>query len=200
MALIKQFVGSAFLAGLMLASSARAAEPSCQAFANDTIRHVVDIFHDTKQNEIQKRAVLASVFQEALDIDWIGKFVLGHFWKTATLAEQAEYLKGYRAYITQSYISRFNDEDGMSVDDIVVSSLNPQSAGQFEAKTLIRRKNEEDVRVDYLLDDNSGRCQVHDIKVEGVSMLASERSEFAALANSSGVKGVIAAMQRQLAD
>lgn len=181
----------------LLASSAYAAESSCQAFASNMTKQVVGIFHDVKQNESQKRAALSVVFQEAVDTDWIGKFVLGRFWKTATPAEQSEYLKDYRAYLTQNYISKFNDEDGMSVDDIVLASLTPENAGQFEARTLIKRKNEEDVKVDYLLDDTRGKCQVHDIRVEGVSLLVNERSEFAALANSSGVQGVINVMQKK---
>lgn len=175
-----------------------AADTLCDSFAKTMTRHIVDVFHDSSQSEAQKRAELSSVFQKAVDTDWIGKFVLGRFWKVANSAEQAEYLKDYRAYLTHNYVSKFNDEDGMSVDDITLGALTPQTAGQFEAKTLIKRKGEEDVGVDYLLDDTSGKCQVHDIKVEGVSLLTTQRSEFSALANSAGVKGVIDAMKKQL--
>lgn len=194
---MKNVTISILFAAMMVASPALAEESTCQTFAVTMTKHVVDIFHDAKQNESQKRAALSGLFQEAVDTDWIGKFVLGRFWKAASPAEQAEYLKDYRGYLTHNYISKFNDEDGMSVDDITLGSLTLQSTGQYEAKTLIKRKNEEDVKVDYLLDDTSGKCQVHDIRVEGVSLLTSERSEFAALANSSGVKGVIEAMQKQ---
>ena len=177
-----------------------AAQSSCQIFATTMTKHVVDIFHDSKLSESQKRGALSAVFKEAVDTDWIGRFVLGRFWKTANNDEQAQYLKHYRAYITQNYISKFNDEDGMSVDEIVLSTFAPQTPNQFEAKTLIKRKNEEDVKVDYLLDDTSGKCQVHDIKVEGVSLLTTQRSEFAALAASAGIKGVIEAMQKKSGD
>ena len=87
----------------------------------------------------------------------------------------------------------------MSVDEIKISSIIPQAnSGQFEAKTLITRKTDDDVRVDYLLDEMSGKCQVHDIKVEGVSLITSQRSEFGTLAGTSGVKGVIEAMKKKL--
>jgi phospholipid transport system substrate-binding protein len=188
------------LISAMSTTPAFAAMPSCQDFTSIMTKKVIQVFHDKKQNEVQKRQELSSLFQNAVDTDWIGKFVLGRFWRTASSAEQAQYLTNYRNYITKNYISKFNDEAGLSVDDIVVASLTANEGGQFDAKTIIKRKNEEDVKVDYLLDNNSGECKVHDIKVEGVSLLTSQRSEFSALASSSGVKGVIAAMQKQLAN
>ena len=187
------------ISALIFTSPAFAAETICDSFAKTMTRHIVEVFHDKSQSEAQKRTELASVFQKAVDTDWIGRFVLGRFWKTATPAEQAEYLKNYRSYITHNYISKFNDEDGMSVDDITLASLIPQGTGQYEAQTLIKRKNEADVKVDYTLDDTSGKCQVHDIRVEGISLLISQRSEFSALAGNSGVKGVIEALQKKQA-
>lgn len=170
----------------------------CDDFSISMTKQIIGIFHDTKQSESQKRDMLSKLFLEAVDTNWIGKFVLGRFWNTSTSDEQTQYLANYRAYITHNYISKFTDEDGMSVDDIVVTSLTPKDAHHYDAKTLIKRNGEEDVKVDYLLDDTSGTCQVHDIKVEGVSLLASQRSEFSALANSSGVKGVIEALKKQI--
>ena len=191
------FLGALF--GLAYITPASADETLCKNFATAMISHVVNIFHDKAQSEAAKRQSLSVVFQQAVDTDWIGKFVLGRFWKEASSEQQARYLKDYRTYITQNYVSKFNDEDGMSVDNIVIASLSPQAAGQFEAKTLIQRKGEEDVKVDYLLDDSSGKCQVHDIKVEGVSLLTTQRSEFTTLASSSGVQGVVDAMEKKIA-
>lgn len=179
-------------------SPAYAAEPDCNVFAHSTIDRIMVIFQDKTQNETQKRAALTTLFQEAVDTDWIGKFVLGKFWKSATGAEQQSYLKNYHAYLTHNYVSKFEDNDGFSVGGIQIKSITPAGEHQFEAKTLIQRKGEEDVSVDYLLDRSSAKCQVHDIKVEGVSLLTSQRSEFGALAGTSGVKGVIAALEKQI--
>lgn len=193
---MRHFVYLTLAASTFLASPAFAG-PVCDAFANGMTRHVVEIFHDSTQSENQKRDALSGVFQQAVDTDWIGKFVLGRFWKTATPEQQTQYLSTYRTYLTHNYISKFNDEDGMSVDDIVITSIAPGAEGQIDAKTLIKRKSDEDVHVDYMLDETGGKCKVHDIKVEGVSLLTTQRSEFSSLAGSSGVQGVIDAMQKK---
>lgn len=181
----------------VLATPAFADDATCKAFATTMIKRVVDIFHDAKQSEQQKRQSLSVVFQDAVDTDWIGRFVLGRFWREATSQQQAAYLKSYRIYITNSYVSKFKDEDGMSVDDITLTSITPKDANEFDAKTLIKRHGDDDAQVNYLLDNSSGKCKVHDIQVEGVSLLTSQRSEFTTLAGSSGVNRVIEALQKK---
>ena len=199
----KFLVATASLAALIAASAhatpTEKTPTACDAFANTMTKRVVDIFHDTKTDEDKKRDILADTFQEAVDTDWIGKFVLGHYWAAATDADKKEYLAAYRDYLTLVYISKFNEKAGMSVDTITIAGLTPHDKDTFEAKTLISRKGEQDVHVDYLLDQAGGKCQVHDIKIEGVSLLASQRSEFGALASNSGLRGVIDAMKKQLA-
>ena len=172
---------------------------SCDKFADTMTSHVVNIFHDKKQSEEEKKQSLSILFQEAVDTDWIGKFVLGRYWKTASAEEKVEYLKNYRNYLTMVYISKFNDEAGLAVDAIKIVDIKPAAQpNQFEANTVIQRNGQPDVRVAYALEQLPTKCQVHDIKVEGVSLLTSHRSEFAALAGKSGVKGVIDAMKKQL--
>ena len=191
--------------GMFISTEAAATEASkplqsCEVFANTMTAKVVDIFHDTKQTEEQKRETLSELFQQAVDTDWIGQFVLGRYWKSATAAEKAEYLKYYRTYLTTVYISKFNDESGHSVDAIKIAGMKPLGKpNQFAASTLIKRKGQPDVAVDYALEQSPEKCKVHDIKVENISLLTSQRSEFSTLAQKSGVKGVIAALKKQLA-
>jgi phospholipid transport system substrate-binding protein len=186
-------------AALFCATQAAAADSVCETFANTMSSDVVAVFHDTSHSEDHKREALSDIFVKAVDTDWIGRFVLGRFFKAASKDEQDQYLKSYRSYITRTYISKFSNEAGMNVEDIQVVGVTPKDSSSFEAKTIIKRKTEEDVRVEYLLAATNGKCKVRDIKIEGVSLLASQRSEFSALASSSGMKGVIAALNKQIA-
>jgi len=188
------------LTAASLPSYAMQSANKCGAFAENTIGQMVEIFHDRKKTEEQKKQLLSDVFQQAVDTDWIGQFVLGRHWKSASAAEQTDYLKNYRTYLTTLYISKFNDESGFGVDAIKIADLKPTHENQFEADTLILRKGEPDVHVSYTLEQDTAQCQVHDIKVEGVSLLANHRSEFSAVAGNSGVKGVIDAMKKQLSN
>ncbi len=194
---IRRLLAVSFIILCSYQASAADTPGICESFAHTMIQQAMDIFHDTAAAE-QKRASLAALFQKAVDMDWIGKFVLGRYWKTADANEQRQYLQLYHTYLTNSYVFKFDDEDSLRVEGIKISSLIPTEPNLFEAKTLIQRKGEEDTHVDYLLDQSSRECRIHDISVEGVSLITTQRSEFQSLASSSGVKGVIEAMQKQL--
>lgn len=182
----------------VLHASTAFADAPCDTFTRQMTKRVVDLFHDKTQSDVQKRQTLSKLFDEAVDTDWIGKFALGHYWSSATPAEQADFLKLYRAYINKRYTSKFSDEDVAHVDDITLTSITPQEKQQFLAKTRIVQKGDEDVIVDYLLAQNGSSCKVHDITIEGVSLITSQRAEFGSLAASAGVKGVNDAMKKQL--
>ena len=195
---MKRSIFFALFVGLFFTSSAFASEASCTAFANSMMQRAVAVFHDSKKSEEQKRQALYTLFYEAVDTDWIGKFVLGHFWREATLAQQKEYLEAYRTYMSHTYISKMNEDDFENITAIDIVAIMPRPAGQFEAKTLVKQKDDDDVSVHYTLDDTSGKCRIHDIKVEGVSLVTGQRSEFSTLAQSAGVSGVIAALHKQI--
>ena len=189
---------AALLLGTTLACPAFAAP--CDDFPKTMTQRAVGIIHDHAQSEQQKRVSLSALFQEAVDTDWIAKFVLGHYWNDLKAEEQKSYMQDYRNYVTHNYISKFSDDDADDITDIQVVEVKPQAeAGQYQAKTLVLSKTDPSVHVDYLLDGNGPKCRVHDIVVEGISLLTSQRSEFQTLAASSGVAGIMAAMDKQLA-
>ena len=173
----------------------------CEAFYTSMTKQVVDIFHDKSTSEEKKQRQLAILFLKAVDTDWIGKFVMGRFYKDAKPDDQKEYLETYRYYLTGIYVSKFENDDDSNyqLGDIKLISLTPKEDSQVSAKTIISRKGEPDVHVNYLL-QQTDVCQVHDIEIEGVSLLNNQRSEFQALAGQSGIKAVIDTMKKRLAD
>ncbi len=185
---------------LLSASAANASDNTkCTSFSNTMTKKAVDIFHDTKSSEQQKKMSLAKLFDDTVDTDWIGQFVLGRYWKDSSAGDQKEYLETYSDYLTMTYISKFKEEQGFGVDNIKLVRIVPLEAKRFEAKTLIQREGEADMAVDFMLEEMANDCRVHDIKIEGVSLLSTQRSEFQTIGRSSGIKGVTAAMKKRLA-
>ena len=177
-----------------------APDNSCEVFADTMTKKVMALFHDGTKNEEQKKEALSSLFQQAVGTDWIGKFVLGHYWAATSPADKEEYLKVYKDYLTQVYISKFTENAAASVEDIKILSVKPDQGDDVLVKTVVSQKDQEDVPIDYLINNSNAKCEVHDIKVDGVSLLVSQRSEFSAIAGSKGVKGVTEAIKTKLAD
>ncbi len=184
---------------------ANAAAPSaCETFSTTMTTRILNIFHNTKETPVEKRTDLTKLFQQAVDTNWIGKFALGPYWRTAPQQERQPYLSTFRDYLTYIYVSKFHDDDAEKIKNIKVLSVVPQSGDRIYVKSLIERQGDgknsgENTQVDYILKQSSHQCQVHDIKIAGVSLLVTLRSEFSALAGSAGIKGVIKQMRNRLA-
>ena len=205
---MKQWMLGAFFSIIFIAGNSHAADapsaavgadvsPVCSKFYNSISADGVAIIKNSTFNITQKRAALGALFNKSVDGDWMGKFVLGRFWKTATPEQQKDYLAVYKNYIEKIYISKFDDEDLADFDLKLVSMTKTQS-GDFATKTVIVRPNQAPVNVNYSLSEVGKDCRVRDITIENVSLLTSQRSEFQTLAGQSGIEAIIAAMKKKL--
>lgn len=163
-----------------------------ETFISHMGARVLAVLQDNKKGFAQKQATLRSLFTEVVDTDWIARFVLGASWKTATPDQKEKYTELYRTYLTETYISKFDEDAGSKVKDIKVKSVKEGTNGTFTAHTEILQTGDDPVvKVDYLIRQKEDHFKVIDITIEGVSLLTTHRQEFSALASSSGMDGVI---------
>lgn len=177
-------------------SSAVSAEKiSKEDFVQDMGQEVLGVLKDQKKTFTEKKAVLRTLFTETVDTNWIARFVLGPTWKTATPEQKSRYTELYRTYLTETYISKFENDSDSKVTDIKILNIKDAPANAFTAHTSIIQSDGETVAVDYLLKEKDGTFKVIDIIIEGVSLLATHRNEFNTLAASGGMEGVIKKLQ-----
>src|SRR5262245_9255797 len=144
--------------------------------------------------EAERQERFRQLFTESFDVPTIGKFVLGRYWRTATDAERAEFLKLFEDFIVKSYAVRFADYAGESFD---VQNTTGAADGASVVHSRINRKGAETIRVDWRVQQNQDRLAITDVVVEGVSMAVTQRSDFASVIQSKGgkVAGLIDALR-----
>jgi phospholipid transport system substrate-binding protein len=144
--------------------------------------------------EAERQERFRQLFTESFDVPTIGKFVLGRYWRTATDAERAEFLKLFEDFIVKSYAVRFADYAGESFD---VQNTTGAADGASVVHSRINRKGAETIRVDWRVQQSQDRLAITDVIVEGVSMAVTQRSEFASVIQSKGgkVAGLIDALR-----
>jgi phospholipid transport system substrate-binding protein len=144
--------------------------------------------------EAERQERFRQLFTESFDVPSIGKFVLGRYWRTATDAERAEFLKLFEDFIVKSYAVRFADYAGESFN---VQNTSGGADGAAVVHSRINRKSAEPIRVDWRVQQNQDRLAITDVVVEGVSMAVTQRSEFASVIQSKGGKiaGLIEALR-----
>ncbi len=163
-----------------------------EVFIDNMAEQVTNVLKNDKKSFAEKQAALRSMFAEVVDTDWIAKFVLGKAWKEATPQQKEKYTELYRTYLTETYVSKFDEESGSKVKDIKVKGIKEASGDTFSAHTeIVQSGTEPPVKVDYLLRQKEGQFKVIDITIEGISLLATHRQQFSALANANGIDAVI---------
>lgn len=129
----------------------------------------------------QKLSRLEKIFSSNVDIAWVGKFVMGRFWRQATDDQKKNYLKEYEKFLTKHYTERFANYSGG--DFKITGSRNDGEENEFTVSMQIipEDKNAEPILVDYRVRKGAGGFKIFDVNVEGVSMITTQRSEFASV-------------------
>lgn len=188
-----RFLFPAAVMVVMAQPALAATKADAQNFVNTLTPLVMQTLNDTAMPAAQKQAKLQSLFVQYVDIDWMSKFVLGRPYQQASDDQRTRYMQAYRDYLLAHYTSNFADYGGSKykITDII------QDDDGFNVKMQVATPQaNEDVALGYHLHtDASGQLKLSDIIVEGVSLITSQRSEFASVAQRKGMDGLIAALQ-----
>ncbi|MGH6880014.1 MlaC/ttg2D family ABC transporter substrate-binding protein [Hypericibacter sp.] len=132
------------------------------------------------------------------DVPAIGKTVLGRYWKTATPEEQQEYQKLFEDFLVGNYAQRFGQYAG---EKFTTAGVREEGDGMHTIMTVIARPNGQTARLDWLLRDDGDSYKILDLKIEGISMSETHRSEFASVIQNNGgkVASLIDALRKKTA-
>lgn len=191
-----------FLVSLLALVSVSATMPSvasspdaAKAFVDGFANKVLAIVSSESASRSEKQQKIETLFSDKVDIDFIAKFVLGPSWRTATPAQQKDYVGAYKPFILKNYSGRLTKYSGQTY-----TLKNARTDGDTAYVTMvINDPAGQNVTLDYRLRDAGGSFKIVDITVEGVSLLNTQRSEFKSVVNSKGIDGLIEALKAQVA-
>ena len=143
-----------------------------------------------KAGKNEKQAQLEKLFSESVDIPWVGRFVMGRFWREATDEQKKKYLSEYQNFVVKHYASRFTE---YSSGSFKITGSKDDGDGEFVINMQMTsgEAGAEPVAVDYRVRSEKGKFKVFDIIVEGVSMITTQRSEFASVLSNNGIDYLI---------
>lgn len=176
-----------FASVFMMVSSANAGVDTVKAnaFVENVTKQGVEQIINANVSQKEKDARFEKLFNQSLDLDFIGQFVLGRYWKTATPAQQKEFISTYRELNIKTWSRRFDEFKGKnfifagttpsnSANQIFVNSTVPMGEGQAPAKVVWRVK------------ETNGNMKIVDIVIENVSLAITARNEYSAFIKNNG--------------
>jgi phospholipid transport system substrate-binding protein len=138
------------------------------------------------EREARARVLLKDNFA----VPTIGQFVLGRYWRNATLDEQKEYLDLFEKLIVVTYVDRFSRYSGERLK--VTRAVSDQESGDTIVYSEISRPAGEPIQVGWRARKYGSSFKIVDVLVEGVSMGQTQRSEFSSVIRNNG--GSLAAL------
>jgi phospholipid transport system substrate-binding protein len=133
------------------------------------------------------------IFTRYADVSYIALSALGPAGRQATEGQKKAFVKAFRRYISVKYGKRFRELIGGRIE---VKDARPLKSF-YEVISVARLKGQAPFEVRWHVFDKSGKDRFFNLIIEGVNMLASERSEIGALLdkNRGDVDRLIAALQ-----
>ena len=143
----------------------------------------------------QKEAEVRALLADAFDIKLIGRFVVGQTWKSMNEEQQEAYLSLFEEWVLRTYSKRLG---GYSGQQFQVTGAKAQSPEDVLVNTTIARPNAPPLEAGWRVRGGSQGMKIIDIMVTGVSMVVTQRSEFASVIQRQGVDGLIETLRLQV--
>ena len=124
------------------------------------------------------------LMNENFAIKGIAKFVLGRHWRKATESEKKEYLQLFEDLLVDTYADRFAKYSG---EKLLVNKSEVRGKGDALVHTImIRVDGAKPLKVTWRVRGKNGIYKIVDIMVEGISMVVTQKSEFASFIQKNG--------------
>lgn len=142
-------------------------------------------------------SIVNSIMLPHVDVTGMSRSVLGRdAWNKASGGERSRFSREFTKLVVRTYakaISKYTDE---KVHFYPIRG-NWQSQSRVEVKSLVKRSNGPNIPINYRLIRKGSRWKVYDLSVEGVSLVATYRSQFASQVRNGGINNVIKQLQQK---
>jgi phospholipid transport system substrate-binding protein len=187
---------------LLMSTAALAAPPvvnpaDAVAFMNQLWDRAVEVLNK-KSDPALRQERFRQLFHADFDCPGIARFVLGRYWRDASEEEQKDFVKLFEEYVVFVYTARLSNFGGQ---DFKIRGSRSDGDGVMVSTDVFSPGGSSPLKIDWRLVSDNGTYKINDVIVEGVSMLVTQRSEFASVVQRNGgqVRGLLAMMREKTA-
>ena len=143
----------------------------------------------------QQMEAFQAVLDVGFDIDGMGRFVLGRYWRTASESDRDEYMALFRERVIQTFAARLGNFTGQ---DFKVVDSRPQSADVTVVESTLTLLPLPPIGVDWHVRGSEPDFKVVDVVVQGVSEIQTQRNSFSAAIQCSrdGLRALLAQLRQ----
>ncbi len=196
---MKKLLALACTAFILISSNAFAGVDGATAenFIKKVTAQGIEEIINSNVSLAEKDARFAKLFNEYLDLNFIGRFVLGRYWKSATPTQRKDFIDVYRELNIKTWSKRFDEFKGKK---FVFNGTSPSNSNnQIFVNTTVPMEQGAPAKVVWRVKDTNGQLKVVDIIIENVSLAITARNEYSSYIKKSpnGIDGLIADLRKK---
>lgn len=185
----------ALCATLVLPRLATAQPPDqASAFIDRLAQELASVVNGTGATK-DKATALQAIIDRSVDVNAVGRFCLGRFWRLATPEQQKDYIELFHRVLVQNITGKVGEYQGVSIALVRAA----QREDGVAVTTSVTRPNSAPNRVDWLVSTESGAIKIVDVIAEGTSLRLTQRNDYAAYLsrNNNDIQALINALKQQ---
>jgi phospholipid transport system substrate-binding protein len=173
----------------ILVEPAAANDDDPVAFVQSLGQQAIALLADETLSPTDRQHVFRELLTDRFDMTSIGRLVMGRYWRQMTKVQRERFGSLFEDFVVATYSRRL---DAYSGEQLTVGQAREASKNVTAVGSRVTRGQRQPVNVDWMLRREDGRWHVIDVVIEGISMVISQRSEFATvISQRGGIDGLI---------
>ena len=168
---------TAMFAALPALAPAFAADPA--QLVQSTAQQVIDIIK--AKTGADRQAAILAVLNTSFDMPAMARAALGTHWNQATEEERTRFMKAVGTAEAKAYSERFGQYAGQT---LTVGKVTPRANGVSVVDSKLNQTSGQPIKLEWEVRND----RITDVKVEGVSMVMTRRSDFNSYIQNNGGK------------
>ena len=168
---------TAMFAALPALTPAFAADPA--QLVQSTAQQVIDIIK--AKTGADRQAAILAVLNTSFDMPAMARAALGTHWNQATEEERTRFMKAVGTAEAKAYSERFGQYAGQT---LTVGKVTPRANGVSVVDSKLNQTSGQPIKLEWEVRND----RITDVKVEGVSMVMTRRSDFNSYIQNNGGK------------
>ena len=177
-------VASMMLAPLALIWPAVAADGPAASLIEKTAAEVIALIKSTPPGS-QREAGIRKVLVEAFDLNYMGQQALGKYWASTAPDQQQRYLNAAVDAEAHAYAERFGQYGGQT---LTLGKVTDRPNGASVVDSRLNQSNGQPIKIEWEVREASGSPRITDVKIEGISMVITRRTDFTSYIQNNGGK------------
>ncbi len=160
-------------AAASVALPAWAADPAADLISG-TAAEVIEIIKAKPAGPARQAAIL-HVLQTKFDVPYMSQAALGANWNKATEAQRVRFLKAVETTEARAYSERFGQYGGQT---LAIKKVSKRPNGVSIVESSLNQTNGQPIKLEWEVRNTAQGLRITDVKIEGVSMVMTRRSDF----------------------